>query len=145
MTANSLSPSTQKGFSLLELLTVLVMLGIVAGISAPAIGKLLSGLDFRKQVQNISANLRAVRLQAIVTGRDIVVRLDEGNLLLQSGRDEPQVKELDLNEESEILMEPEVIIFTPQSTATPAVLTYARGERSREIKLDPLTALPVIQ
>ncbi len=59
------------GFSLFELLTVLVMLGILAGIAAPSLGNFLAGLDFRKQVGDIMAHMRAIRLQAVVSGQQI--------------------------------------------------------------------------
>jgi type II secretion system protein H len=133
------------GFSLLELLTVLLMLGVLAGIVGPAIGKFMAGLEFRKQVGGIMANIRTVRLQAIVSGRDIKMSLRDNDLLLDLGREEQEVKELDLDAESELSLEPELVIFTPQATATPAVLSLTVGDRSRTINLDPLTALPVIR
>lgn len=136
----------QKGFSLLELMIVLIMLGIVAGISAPAIGKLLTGLDFRKQVGKVTAHLRAVRLQAVVTGKDIEVSLEGNSLLLHpAGAKEKEEKELDVSAESEIVLEPEVIIFTPYSTVTPATIFFSLDGRNREIRMDPLTAMPLIQ
>lgn len=136
--------STAQGFSLLELLTVLVMLGVLAGVTAPAIGKILSGLDFRKQVGEIMAHFRAVRLQAVVDGREISLSLDEKTLVLSQGKDIREEKHLDISLESELIMDPEVIIFTPQSTVTPATILFSLGERSRTISLEPLTGLPVI-
>jgi prepilin-type N-terminal cleavage/methylation domain-containing protein len=133
------------GFSLFELLTVLVMLGILAGISAPSVGKFLAGLDFRKQVGDIMANIRAIRLQAVVSGQQIKLSIQDNNLLLNLGKEEQEVKELDLDPESELTLKPAVVIFTPQSTVTPATIFLSTGSRSRTISLDPLTALPVIR
>ncbi|MFH1215405.1 MAG: prepilin-type N-terminal cleavage/methylation domain-containing protein [Pseudomonadota bacterium] len=135
----------QAGFSLLELLTVLVLLGIVAGISTPQLSRLLTGLDFRKQMGTITANLRSIRLEAISSGREIEVRMQENNFLLQSGAGEAEEKNLDLNPESELTINPEIIYFTPQSTATPAILTFTLGSRSRSIALDALTGLPIVE
>ncbi len=145
MVGNYALPVSQRGFSLLELLTVLIMLGVIAGVSAPAIGKMLTGLDFRKQVGSVMANLRAVRLQAVVTGREIRLSMDGSNFQLDYGKEELEEKILDVDSESEISLEPEVVIFTPYSTVTPAMLSFSLGERSRSIFLDPLTALPVIE
>ncbi len=138
--------TSSQGFSLMELMIVLVMLGFVAGVSAPAIGRILSGLDFRKDVGNIMAHLRGVRLESVVSGRQIELRLEDKTLLIDRRDDtEPEAKDLELNEESEITLEPETVIFTPQSTVTPAIVTFTQGKRSRTIKMDPLTALPVIE
>jgi general secretion pathway protein H len=133
------------GFSLFELLIVLVMLGILAGIAAPAVGRLLAGLDFRQQVGDVMAQIRAIRLQAVVSGQQITMSIKDNNLLLGLGKDEQEVKELDLNPESELTLDPSVVIFTPQSTVTPATISLSTGSRSRTISLDPLTALPVIR
>ncbi|MEW6289570.1 MAG: GspH/FimT family pseudopilin [Thermodesulfobacteriota bacterium] len=133
------------GFSLFELLIVLVMLGILAGIAAPAVGRLLAGLDFRQQVGDVMSQIRAIRLQAVVSGQQITMSIKDNNLLLGLGKDEQEVKELDLNPESELTLDPSVVIFTPQSTVTPATISLSTGSRSRTISLDPLTALPVIR
>lgn len=137
--------TSSAGFSLFELLIVLVMLGILAGIAAPAVGRLLAGLDFRQQVGDVMAQIRAIRLQAVVSGQQITMSIKDNNLLLGLGKDEQEVKELDLNPESELTLDPSVVIFTPQSTVTPATISLSTGSRSRTIRLDPLTALPVIR
>lgn len=137
--------TSSAGFSLFELLIVLVMLGILAGIAAPAVGRLLAGLDFRQQVGDVMAQIRAIRLQAVVSGQQITMSIKDNNLLLGLGADEQEVKELELNPESELTLEPSVVIFTPQSTVTPATISLSTGSRSRTISLDPLTALPVIR
>ena len=130
----------------MELMIVLVMLGFVAAIAAPAIGTILSGLGFRKDVGNIMANLRGMRLEAVVSGREIELRLDDNTFLIKRKDDiEPEAKDLELNDESEMTLEPEIVIFTPQATVTPATITFNQGKRSRTIKMDPLTALPVIE
>ncbi|MEW6518955.1 MAG: GspH/FimT family pseudopilin [Thermodesulfobacteriota bacterium] len=133
------------GFSLFELLTVLVMLGILAGIAAPAVGNFLAGLDFRKQVGDLMAQMRAIRLQAVVSGQQIQMTVEDHNLLLDRAAGEQEVRELDLNAESELILDPPLVIFTPRSTVTPATISLTAGSRSRTINLDPLTALPVIR
>ncbi|MBI5557593.1 MAG: GspH/FimT family pseudopilin [Deltaproteobacteria bacterium] len=136
---------TCGGFSLLELLTVLLMLGVMAGVVAPSVGSFLAGFEFRKQVGEIMANLRAVRLQAVVSGRQVKVSIQENNFLLNGGKEEQLVKVLELNPESALELKPGTVIFTPRSTVTPATLSFSMGNRSRTIVLDPLTGLPVIQ
>ena len=133
----------QKGFSLFELLTVLLILGIMAGVSAPAVGRFLNNLAFRREVSELKANLRYVRLKAISLGKDIYLSQgDESRIIrLRGGIEEEKI--LDIDEETGIVMDPEEIVFSPQGYVTPATLTISREERSRTIIMDPLTGLPV--
>ncbi len=134
-----------KGFSLLELLTVLVLLGILAAVSVPAIGRFMENLSFRKQVGSVVANLRYVRLKAVTTGEDIFVSLDDDGrvMRLTGGLQEERV--LDIVDEALLVLEPGEIVFSPKGYVTPARLTLSQNKRSRIIMMDPLTALPVIQ
>ena len=58
-------PAAAAGFTLLELLVVLVILGLLASVTAPAVARYLSGakVDAAKlQIQNISTTLDLYRL-----------------------------------------------------------------------------------
>jgi len=133
------------GFSLLELLTVLILLGFLAGVSVPAIGRFMENLSFRKQVGSVVANLRYVRLQAVTRGEDIFVSLEEEGQLLRLTGGLEEERFLDIDDEALLVLEPGEIVFSPQGYVTPARLTLSMDERSRTIMMDPLTALPVIQ
>lgn len=135
----------ERGFSLLELLTVLVLLGILAGVSVPAIGRFMDNLSFRKQVGSVVANLRYVRLQAVTRGEDIVVSLEEEGRLLRLTGGLEEERFLDIEDEALLVLEPGEIVFSPRGYVTPARLTLSQDKRSRIIIMDPLTALPVIQ
>jgi prepilin-type N-terminal cleavage/methylation domain-containing protein len=132
-----------KGFSLFELLTVLIILGVMAGVSVPAIGRFLNNLSFRQQVSELKANLRYVRLKAITIGKDIDFTLgDESRIIrLRGGLEKEKI--MDIDNETVIVLEPEEIVFSPQGYVTPATLKISLEERSRTIIMDPLTALPV--
>ena len=136
--------ASSLGFSLLELLTVLVLLGVVAGVSAPAIGRMLDGLDFRQQVGDVMAALRKIRLEAVVSGQSIKVRVEDNRLLLVKGAGKEEERLLGLDQDSELILDSESIIFAAESTVTPATFTFSQGNRSRTISMDPLSALPVI-
>ncbi len=135
--------NVKNGFSLFELLTVLIILGVMAGVAAPATGRFLNNLSFRRQVSELKANLRYVRLKAITLGKDInLTQGDENRIfLLRGGLEEEKI--LDIDQDTEIIMEPEEIIFSAQGYVTPATLIISEDERSRTIIMDPLTALPV--
>jgi general secretion pathway protein G len=58
-------PAAPAGFTLLELLVVLVILGLLASVTAPAVARYLSGakIDAAKlQIQNLSTTLDMYRL-----------------------------------------------------------------------------------
>jgi type II secretion system protein H len=135
----------KTGFSLLELLTVLVILGVFAAVSTPAISRLLNSIAVRKKTENVAATLRYARLLSISKGKKLYLSLDNtnGTVFLLSGAVSEQ-RVMDLTEEESITMTPEQVIFYPESQASPAVLSVVIGNQSREITLDPFTALPLI-
>jgi general secretion pathway protein H len=57
----------QRGFSLLELIVVLSILALAAGLAAPSISRSTDALRLRAEVAGFSAVLRHAREQAITT------------------------------------------------------------------------------
>ncbi len=133
----------EEGFTLFELLIVLVMIGFMAGIAVPSMSKFIAALEFKKQVGEIMAELRFVRLKAVVSGRKIKIRVVDNDLVLFAEDLKQQKLSLDINPDSRLSMYPPEIVFTPQSTVTPATIYFSADSRGSEIALDPLTALPV--
>lgn len=133
-----------QGFSLLELLTVLLLLALLAGISAPAVGRYLDSLSFRKQTATLFAALRYARLMAISKGATVIVSFDgaDGNVMEFRGGVE-ETREFDLEEGASFAMDTEEIIFYPEGQATAAQLTSTMGDRVQTISLDPLTAIAI--
>jgi general secretion pathway protein H len=134
------------GFSLVELLVVLVMLGLLAGVSAPAIGRYYDNLEYRKQVGEITAVLRYARLMAVTRGKPVQLALAEEGVptLRLTGAVEEQ-RPVGAGEGERLMIEPAEIVFFPEGRATPGRITFSRGERSRTILLDPLSGLPVFE
>lgn len=71
----------QTGFTLLELLVVLVLLGIVAVLVAPGLGGSLENAKLKTVSRELLAALRVQRSEAIAQGRIITLRFagDESN------------------------------------------------------------------
>lgn len=132
----------RQGFSLIELLLVLILLGAIAGVAAPATGRLLDQLAFRKETGALLARLRAARLLAVSKGTPVRVGVASENGLWQTeGDEEPRLLPTDAS--LAVLFEPGVITFYPEGFATPAVIRVNRGRRAADFTIDPLTGLPV--
>ena len=69
--------SLQKGFTLLELLIVLVVIGVAAGIAGLMVARDLGGLELRTTTKNISAVLRYARNHAVSEKKEYVFEIDE--------------------------------------------------------------------
>ena len=65
-----------RGFTLLELIVVLFVMALVAGIAAPAVGRSTEAIRARAQVAGFSALLRHTREQAITSRKAHTVTID---------------------------------------------------------------------
>ena len=61
---------SQRGFSLVELIVVMVLIAVLAGIGAAAISSGLPGQQLRGAAREMAVELRFARAQAIATGRE---------------------------------------------------------------------------
>lgn len=142
----SLQPSAfspTAGFSLFELLAVLVIVALGAALVAPATGRMLAKVSFRQDVLAIKKELRGIQSRAVSSGQPLWLRLDGLTLeVSRPGAEEPLLRTLDVDDESELTMTPELVHFSPLGTASPATLVLNWRERQRTIRLDALTGLP---
>jgi general secretion pathway protein H len=60
--------SDERGFSLIELMIVLVVLGLIIGYSIPSFQRFSSTLQLRGAGENVAGQLRLAREKAIATG-----------------------------------------------------------------------------
>lgn len=136
-----------RGFSLIELLMVLLLVGIMAGVAGPPIGRFLDSLEFKKQTSKIMATIRYARLKAVTEGKYLVMTATEGEeaLGLNLSGAVNEVRPLELAEEATLEIDPLELVFSPEGYATPGTLVLTSGERSETIFIDPLTALPILE
>lgn len=80
-----------KGFTLLELILVLVIIGLLTSLVTPAITS-LSGLKLKAATRRIAAGLRYARSQAVTTGSDyqVVFNLEKGEMTIECLEEEEE-------------------------------------------------------
>lgn len=134
-----------RGFSLLELIMVLALLGIMAGVVAPATGRFLDKLSFRKQTAALVAATRYARLMAVSRGGVVAMRYDPSAHLLSFSGAVEEKKEVELSGGATFEFRPQTLVFYPDGLATPGRLVSRRGSSFQEFFIDPLTGIPVRQ
>ncbi len=63
----------QKGFTLLELLVVLVIIGMAASFSGPRLWKLYAKAQERAVIQNFASSLQSLRMDILHSGRSLEI------------------------------------------------------------------------
>ena len=78
-----------RGFSLLELLVVLVIIGLSASLVLPTLAGGLSSLRLKTAAREVSATLRYARSLAVSVGKEQVINMDieEGKYWLNEDKD----------------------------------------------------------
>jgi len=129
----------------MELLVVLLLFGIVVAVSVPATSKFLNSIEIRKKERKILAVFRYARLQAISLGKQVKVSLNEDGTVFSLQEGITENKDPGLNEDEQLKMDVDAIVFYPEGMATPSHVTWSGDRRTLTVYIDPLTALPEIR
>ena len=80
-----------RGFTLIELILVLVIMGLLTSLVAPAITS-LAGLKLKTATRRVAAGLRYARSQAVTTGSDyqVVFNLGKGVMTIECLEEEEE-------------------------------------------------------
>jgi general secretion pathway protein H len=135
---------TDGGFTLMELLVVLGILGLVLALAVPSLGRSLPGLQLQTDARTVAGALREARMLAIGGNREtrLVVDVEQRTLQLGEGvvRLNPQLGISLLTAASEApAAETGGISFFPDGTSTGGRVTLSLGERQRHVVVDWLT------
>ena len=144
--------SRSRGFTLLELLLVMLLLGLLYGLAAPMLGAGSTGLDMKAASRQLAAGLRKARGVAVAERREAVLTLDvEGRTFSLTG--DPKIyslpKQLELalfTAQSELVREKTGgIRFFPDGTSTGGRVTISAGESKQWVDVDWVTGRVSIQ
>lgn len=136
----------QKGFSLLELIIVLVIAGAAMGLVLTFSGKGASAADLKASARALASGLRAAQSTAMATRRDAVMTLDvDARAFTFSGDDRahklPEGIDMKLfTAASEVETERKGSIrFYADGSSTGGRITVSSGERKYLVDVDWLT------
>lgn len=138
--------TARQGFSLLELLLVLIILSLLLGLTAPLLTHALDGARLKRAQREIVAALRFSRTRAINTQRVVIFSLDADIGVMRTGEDERRITlpedailsiQVPLSEQ--LSAQQHAVRFYPDGSATDMTLSFQRGEQVFRIEVDALT------
>lgn len=132
----------QRGFSLVELMAILVILSLGTALALPRFSQSLRKDTFKKDTHEVMARLRGFKLQAVSSGKGVTIAYADQNFIVTVQGEEPILAPLSIHEGGRLELQPEELYFSPQGWARPATLILQRENLSQTILLDPLTGRP---
>lgn len=139
------NPRTNKGFTLVEMIVVIVLIGIVASVVTFSFARSLAGARIQAAGNDLVAGLRYTRGQAIVKGEQKVLMLDlEKNTWQAPGKDVKELPKgmiLRLTTARQELTSDKAggIRFFPDGASTGGNIAIVLGEREWKINVGWLT------
>ncbi|MBV2131596.1 GspH/FimT family pseudopilin [Pseudomonas sp. MAP12] len=140
--------SEARGFTLMELLVVLVIAGLAASLIGPGFQRMLPGVGLETEARTLAAMLRHARSQAILSGQPVSIGEDaESGGLRLSYREAPYIprKGIEVKLEGgpasgDLGSGAAQILFFPPGDSSGGSLTLKMGDdKSRVIQVDWLS------
>ena len=134
-----------RGFSLVELVVVMVLIAALAALGLAAIGSGMPGQKLRGAARELAGELRYTRAQAIASGREQVFRIDVGARSWQAAGERsgqlPEGIALEVTGAREELEMPQVVAirFFPEGAATGGRVVLRSGEAAWRVDVAWLT------
>lgn len=142
MTSRAGSRAAAAGFTLLELLVVLVILGLTVTLAVPMFTHAMPGVEARAAARDVAAMLRAAHSLAIAGNREVTVAvdLDRRTVELAGARSRTIAKGIGIGlyTAAEELIDRGAgrIRFYPDGTSTGGRVRLSAGERKYDVVVD---------
>jgi type II secretion system protein H len=159
---NSCSKLEDKGFTLLELILVLLLMGLIAGLTLPFVASTLDRLKLQSEVRQIASALQFTRSEAISKKTLFTFNFDidknyywlampKQDEVTQSKSIDATVRILDYQRTDETLTEGSfMILFYPRGNSSGGTLRFKSiNDKDEEniyaVIIDPITGKPKIE
>lgn len=135
-----------RGFTLLEILVVMVIAGLMVSLVPPLFSGAVSGTRLKGSARDLAVALRDTRNQAIITNREQLVYLDLETAHYRVANDKPRALPENVIMKVEMItgtkvdrMAKHVVRFYPDGSTSGEMITLIGGNRAYYLKLNWLT------
>jgi len=143
--------SNKSGFTLLELMIVLVVISLLLGLSSVYFSGQMPGYRFRATARDLSATMRFAQLQAVMNGSKQTLTIDMD--AKRYGIEGREIKNIDPAIAIKVLdpFSGEIsrgayhFVFSPAGAAQGGAIVLASGKKTVRIELDPVVGSVVIR
>jgi len=139
------NPGLEAGFSLLELLVVLSIIGFVLTLAPAMLSAPRKSMDARTSASALASDLRLTRMEAIVSGQERDIRLDIGHGRYElpwrhESKSLPTSVQMSfIGPQHNIKDQDALIAFFPDGSSSGGAITLSGGKRSFTITSHWLT------
>jgi type II secretion system protein H len=134
----------QQGYTLIELIVVMVLLGLIVGLVSMSFSRSLPGVKLKATVREFSSTLRYAQNKAQIRNEEMTVTidLDSGQFWLEERKrlqfpDETKVAVIDPNRDK-VMSGIYDIFFYPGGGSSGEEVHIQRGKNIYSVKVDPL-------
>lgn len=129
------SSHAEYGYTLLELLVSLALIGLMAAIATPMAGRILEGAELRADARALATTLARIQREAIAREKTVIVQFQNGALVTSEG--EPLA--LDHASVTRFASGDDQLTYYPDGTSSGATIRVGGSDRVLALQVAWLT------